>query len=98
MTDDSKDPDETDIQNVEEPSKGDMDKAEEKRTWTVFLTIPLFCKFVLVLLLKLVTDVIVFPLLFLYRVVGIGRKKFLRAIGKGGDKQEKTNGEAIGEE
>jgi hypothetical protein len=94
MTDDSKDPDETDTQNVEETSKGDMDKAEEKRTGTVFLTIPLFCKFVVVLLLKFVTDVIVFPLLFLYRLVGIGKRKLLSAIGKGGDKQEKTNGEA----
>jgi hypothetical protein len=94
MTDDSNDPDETDTQNVEETSKGGMGKTEEKRTGTMLLTIPLFCKFVLILLLKFVTDVIVFPLLFLYRLVGRGRRRFLSAIGKGGDKHEKTNGEA----
>eukprot|EP00980_Cylindrotheca_fusiformis_P005584 scaffold1184_cov132-Cylindrotheca_fusiformis.AAC.5 len=93
MKDDPKDPDDTETQNVEEIKKGDGKKVEEKRTRTVLLTIPLFCKFVIVLLIKFVTDLIVFPLLFLYRLVGLGKRKFLNAIGKG-DKHEKTNGEA----
>lgn len=94
MTDDPKEPDETETEKAGETKHDNKDKAEEKQTRTVLLTIPLFCKFVVVLLIKLVTDVIVFPFLFLYRLVGIGKRKFLKAIGKGDGKREKTNGEA----
>jgi hypothetical protein len=94
MTDDSKEQDETDTKDDESTAKQD-DGVDEKRglTKTILLTVPLFCKFVIVLLIKFVTDLIVFPLLFLYRLAGIGKRRFLKMIGKGPDMTEKPNGE-----
>ena len=95
MTDDSKEPDETEIQNADTASsENGSEKVEEKRTRTLLLTVPLFLKFVIVLMIKVVTDLIVFPLLFLYRLAGLVKRRFLSAIGKGSSNQEKTNGEA----
>ena len=94
--DDSKEPDETEIQNVEsskEKKEKDSEGESKGVTRTVLLTVPLFCKFVVVLLLKFVTDLIVFPLLFLYRLAGIGKRRFFKMIGKESDTREKTNGE-----
>jgi hypothetical protein len=94
MTDDSKDPENIETEAAEASGKEDDDAAEEKRsvTRTVLLTVPLFCKFVIVLLIKFVTDLVVFPLLFLYRLVGIAKRRFLKMIGKT-PKSEKPNGE-----
>jgi hypothetical protein len=97
MTDgDSKEPDDTETQkdSVEACKDEKKIQTEEKRTRTVLLTIPLLIKFVGILLIKVVTDLIVFPLLFLYRLAGIVKRRFLNAIGKGGDTAGKTNGEA----
>jgi hypothetical protein len=94
MTDDSKEPEGTDTEKPEATSQDDNDSGDEKRsvTRTVLLTVPLFCKFVVVLLIKFVTDLIVFPLLFLYRLAGIAKRRVLKMIGKGPDKTDKPNG------
>jgi hypothetical protein len=47
-------------------------------TRTLLLAVPLFCKFVLVLMIKFVTDLIVYPLLLLYRIARIAKRKVLR--------------------
>ena len=99
MTDDSKEPDETDETEVESVGSKETEVEEslgEKKVVnarTVLLSLPLFVKFAIVLLLKFATDLVVFPLLFLYRLAGIGKRKFLSLIGSGSDKLPKTNGE-----
>ena len=72
----------------------DDDGADEKRTITrtVLLTVPLFCKFVIVLLIKFVTDLILFPLLFLYRLMRAARRSIVDKLGSF-KKTEKVNGE-----
>jgi len=90
----NKEPEETQTETNGEPSKNDK-QTDEKRTRTILLTIPLFFKFAIVLLIKIVTDLIVFPLIGLYSLAGLAKRRFLSAIGKGGsDTAEKTNGEA----
>ena len=89
MTEDANEPEEPEIQTTNNSSEAEDEKVDEKRI--VLLTIPLFCKFVVVLLLKFATDLIVYPLLFLYRLAGIVKRKFFRLIGR---KPEKTNGES----
>ena len=42
---------------------------------TVLLAVPLFCKFVIVLVIKFLTDLVVFPLLFLYRLARLAKRK-----------------------
>lgn len=54
----------------------------------VLLAVPLFCKFVIVICLKIATDLIVFPLLILYRLARLTKRKFLSLIGKGGSSDE----------
>lgn len=95
MTDDSKDSENTETEAGGASGKENDDIAEEKRsvTRTVLLTVPLFCKFVIVLVIKFGTDLVVFPLLFLYRLAGIAKRRFLKMIGKAPD-SEKPNGEA----
>ena len=92
MTEESKDPEGS--ESVETAAADEGDSAEEKPgfTRTVLLTVPLFCKFVIVLLIKVVTDLIVFPLLFLYRLAGLGKRRFYKLIGKD-QLSEKPNGE-----
>lgn len=69
------------------------DDTEGKRSVakTILLTVPLFCKFVVVLLIKFVTDLVVFPLLFLYRLVGTAKRKVIKRFG--GQRFDKVNGE-----
>lgn len=84
--DPNKEPTENEITKSENSSsEDDADGAEEKPSIsrTVLLTVPLFCKFAIVLLIKFMTDVVVFPLLFLYRIAGQVKRKFLKFIGKG---------------
>ena len=70
------------------------DGVDEKRsiTKTVLLTVPLFCKFVIVLLIKFVTDLILYPLIFLYRLVRAAKRSVLGKLGSL-KKTEKVNGE-----
>jgi len=58
-------------------------------TRTILLAVPLFCKFVIVLMIKFLTDLVVFPLLFLYRLARITKRKILAifSFGKTGDKK-----------
>jgi hypothetical protein len=73
---------------------GEDDGSDEKRsiTSTVLLTVPLFCKFVIVLLIKFVTDLILYPLLFLYRLVGAAKRSLFKKIDSF-KRTEKVNGE-----
>ena len=52
-------------------------------TRTLLLAVPLFCKFVLVLMIKFVTDLIVYPLLLLYRGARITKRRVLRMLSGG---------------
>jgi hypothetical protein len=94
MSEDANEPEEPEIQTTNDSKTEESDEVEEKRTRTLLLTVPLFCKFVVVLLLKFATDLVVYPLLFLYRVAGVVKRKFKSLIGKGGGTLEKTNGES----
>lgn len=91
---DSKDKEETEPIPVDAVEEDEEDSSDEKRSVakTVLLTVPLFCKFVVVLLIKFVTDLIVFPLLFLYRLAGVAKRKVLKMFGADG-KIDKVNGE-----
>lgn len=94
MTEDASEAEEPEIQTTNELKTEKSDEVEEKRTRTLLLTIPLFCKFLVVIILKIATDLVVYPLLFLYRLAGIVKRKFLSLVGKGDGKPEKTNGES----
>lgn len=60
------------------------DDLEEKRgvTATILLAVPLLIKFVIVLAIKIATDLVVLPLLLLYRLVRLAKRRFLKLIGK----------------
>jgi hypothetical protein len=77
------------------PENQDPDASEKGVTKTVLLTIPLFMKFVAVLLIKFVTDVIVFPILLFYRVAHNGKRKLLQLFRK--KNMSNPNGEASSE-
>lgn len=93
-SEESKDQEETESTSVDVTEEDDEDGPDEKRslTKTILLTVPLFCKFVVVLLIKFVTDLVVFPLLFLYRLAGVVKRKVLKQFGSH-DKFNKVNGE-----
>lgn len=94
-TEDPVEPEETEAsKEVQAPSDTTKDDEDEARgiTRTVLLTVPLFCKFVIVLMIKFVTDLIVFPLLWLYKLAGVVKRRILRLFGKGGLSEEKVNG------
>lgn len=69
------------------------DETEGKRgiAKTILLTVPLFCKFAVVLLIKFATDLVVFPLLFLYRLAATAKRKIMKAFGR--EHFGKINGE-----
>uniref|UniRef100_A0A7S2S4P8 Uncharacterized protein n=1 Tax=Eucampia antarctica TaxID=49252 RepID=A0A7S2S4P8_9STRA len=61
--------------------------SSEKKPRSGFLTAlivgpPLIAKFIIVLLVKFLNDLVVFPLLFLYRAVRLAKNKALKLIGK----------------
>ena len=58
---------------------GDDPTSDGGLTRTLLLAVPLFCKFAVVLLIKFLTDAVVYPLLFLYRVARITKRK-VRAL------------------
>ena len=94
MTDGSSEADETETQTSGDSNRRKSDNVEGQITKTLLLTVPLFCKFLVVLLLKFATDLIVYPLLFLYRLAGIVKRKFFGLFGKVGFMRGKTNGES----
>ena len=93
----SKDKEETDggatAKNTEALLVEDDEDTEGKRSLakTILLTVPLFCKFVIVLLIKFVTDLVVFPLLFLYRLAGTVKRKIMKKFGS--QNFDKVNGD-----
>jgi hypothetical protein len=93
MTEDPVEPEEIEAKETEVVSEKSEESGEEKRgiTKTVLLTVPLFCKFVIVLMIKIVTDLIIFPLLFLYRLVGLAKRRILRLF-EGPKKDDAPNG------
>jgi hypothetical protein len=94
VADDSQEPEGAKMEEVSEVGGDSENAAEEKRgVAKTILLVPLFCKFAVVLLIKFITDLVVFPLLFLYRLAGQVKRKLLKMIGKGPELNEKPNGE-----
>ena len=90
---DAGEPDEIETAAVEVVSEEPDESKSERSTLmkTVLLTVPLFCKFVIVLLIKFATDLIVYPLLFLYRLFSIGKRRILKLF-EGVGKSKPPNG------
>jgi hypothetical protein len=66
---------------------------ESSTLWrTVLLAVPLFCKFVIVLGIKFLTDLVVLPLLLLYRLARLTKRRILGAFAKLGKKGDGING------
>uniref|UniRef100_A0A7S4NFP5 Uncharacterized protein n=1 Tax=Odontella aurita TaxID=265563 RepID=A0A7S4NFP5_9STRA len=77
---------------VEASSSEGNDKESSGFITALLLAPPLFVKFVIVLCVKLITDIVVFPLLFLYRMARLAKNKVLGVFNKGGD-SDALNGE-----
>ena len=58
---------------------GEVDKGSKSR---ILLAVPLFCKFLIVLVIKLLTDLVVFPLLLLYRLGRRTKRRILKLFEK----------------
>lgn len=50
-------------------------------THTLLLAVPLFCKFAIVLAIKFLTDLVVFPLLFLYKGCRLAKRRIFALFG-----------------
>jgi len=59
----------------------------------IFLAVPLFCKFVLVLLIKFMTDLVVIPMLFLYRQGQKAKRRLRKMFSRNSIDKTKPNGE-----
>jgi hypothetical protein len=75
-------PNETSTDSLEQPKK-------KTNVWwkTAALALPLFCKFIIVMVIKFMTDLVVFPLLMLYRFTRLAKRRvlgFFRSKGKDG--------------
>jgi hypothetical protein len=69
----------------EQSKKAMSDEQNKKKntTMTVILTIPLFIKFFAVLCIKFLTDAVVFPSLFLYRILRKTKRKIISLFQQG---------------
>lgn len=47
----------------------------------LFISVPLFCKFCIVLIVKFLTDLVVYPLLWLYRLAHLTKCRILKLFG-----------------
>jgi hypothetical protein len=73
----------------------DSRSSEGGLTRTFVLAVPLFCKFIIVLVIKFLTDLVVFPLLFLYRAARLLKRSIVRTIfSRGNKKGNDTNGDS----
>jgi hypothetical protein len=65
-------PNETSTDSLEQPKK-------KTNVWwkTAALALPLFCKFIIVMVIKFMTDLVVFPLLMLYRLTRLTKRRVL---------------------
>jgi hypothetical protein len=61
----------------------DEQNMKKNTTMTVILTIPLFIKFFAVLCIKFLTDAVVFPSLFLYRILRKTKRKIISLFQQG---------------
>ena len=71
-------------ENTEATTKEDKGDAASSNTQknNAILVFPLFCKFMVVLLIKFLTDLVVFPSLLLFRLARRMKRKLLELIGK----------------
>lgn len=77
---------------VEKPNQQDESRSIAT---IILLAVPLFCKFVIVLLIKFLTDLVVFPLLWLYRLARLTKRRILKFIADVADRftgKPDTNG------
>lgn len=83
-TDDSSDEDSSgeNIEATTSKEQGSNETSKDAQKSNVILMFPLFCKFMVVLMIKFLTDMVVYPSLFLYRLVRRGKRKLLNLIGK----------------
>jgi cytoskeletal protein RodZ len=72
-------------------------KSPSKTGFSLILLPTLLLKFTIVLIVKFATDVVVYPLLYLYRWGRMGKKKIVRSVGRlfgkgSGEEEEGING------
>mmetsp|Transcript_26516 Transcript_26516/g.37376 ORF Transcript_26516/g.37376 Transcript_26516/m.37376 type:complete len:170 (-) Transcript_26516:298-807(-) len=80
--------DENDDEKTPTPAE-EREKAEGFGPLTAALiAVPLFCKFIIVLVIKFLTDLVVYPLLLLYRLARMTKNKLLKLGGKDDDDQK----------
>jgi hypothetical protein len=70
------------LEDDEEDGDGD-DEIEAKGgiLKILFISVPLFCKFCIVLIIKFLTDLVVYPLLWLYRLAHLAKIRILKLFG-----------------
>jgi hypothetical protein len=80
-------PNETSSDSLEQPKK-------KPNVWwkTAALALPLFCKFIIVMVIKFATDLVVFPLLMLYRFARLTKRRVLGFFKSGGKDGGNING------
>lgn len=60
----------------------DVSDGSEKSAFSLILLPTLLFKFAIVMLVKFATDIVVFPLLYSYRIARLGKRKFMRGLKK----------------
>ena len=96
MAEESKEPEELQTKEVVSETEDKKKKAAGKNrsgATTAILTVPLFIKFVGVLVIKFLMDLIVYPLLFVYRILGRIKRKIF-GLFTNSTKEESPNGAA----
>ena len=85
-------PDDTTATTNGAPDEDNEDDEEESRGLLkiLFISVPLFCKFCIVLMVKFLTDLVVYPLLILYRLARLTKQRFFKLLGINKDKTSKT--------
>lgn len=68
---------------AEDEEDDDDDEVEAKGgiLKILFISVPLFCKFCIVLVVKFLTDLVVYPLLWLYRLAHLTKNRVLKLFG-----------------
>jgi hypothetical protein len=73
-----------------EEEDDDIDNARGGLLKILFISVPLFCKFCVVLMVKFLTDLVVYPLLILYRLARLTKQRFLKLVGMDANKKKET--------
>ncbi|CAB9500232.1 expressed unknown protein [Seminavis robusta] len=82
---------------AEAPAKGEKELDEVDRSSifkSILLAVPLFCKFIIVLVIKFLTDLVVFPLLILYRLGRRTKRRIMKLFEKKSDETSTSSGDA----